>query len=270
MSTKLCYLSTPVTEKLEDDVEKNIDRYLTGDFADMAQEEGWSIPTTIEIDPDPLTRLKMGRKPEDEIENALLVWQALARVTPTLASEGRIWTRLTHLDGLAYSRARWLGRKTDLTAADMVRKHFFGDTQTKRRDDNAIGRLWWAAYIARLAMPDDQAGALKAILRSTDTRSNIVERARGSSRPKIAAGIVRAIMREPRVTESESAFREFMKSLNRLGGGVIFEAMADQEIDRFMDGCCTASRAAATTNGTAQGTRGKARNSAGQPDDLFD
>jgi hypothetical protein len=87
-------------------------------------------------------------------------------------------------------------------------------------------------------MPDDQLTALKAIVqKSTDIRSNIVERAAISSRPKLAAAIVRTIVREPKATSSEDGFRGFMKAVNRLGGGVVFEAMSDGEIDGFMDEC---------------------------------
>ena len=270
MSTRLQYLSSAVAERLMDDVEKNLNRYLKGNFENMMAEDGWSIATAIEVDLEPLKRLKMGGGPKEEIHNALLVWQALARLTPSLASEGRIWTRLTHLEGLAYARARWLEGKPRPSAPKLVRTHFFADTLTRRRDDNAIGRLWWAAYIARLAMPDDQLGALKIILKSTDTRSNIVERARSSSRPTIAAGVVRAVMREPGVTESENAFREFMKALNRLGGGVIFEAMADAEIDRFMDECYRVSKVPARTSKSARSTRRKARKSVGQSGTLIE
>jgi hypothetical protein len=270
MSTKLHYLSTTAAEKLMGDVEKNINRYLKGQFADLAKEEGWSIATTVDVDLQPFKRLKMGGSPKEEIQNALLVWQALEQLTPALASEGRIWTRLSHLEGLAYARARWLEGEPRSSVPKAVRKHFFGDTRTKRRDDNAIGRLWWAAYIARLAMPEDQHGALKIILKSTDMRSNIVERARSSSRPSIAAGVVRAVMREPGVTENEDAFRGFMKALNRLGGGVIFEAMAESEIDRFMDECYRASKKPAKTNKQAPVTNRKVGKSTGQSGRLFD
>ena len=82
--------------------------------------------------------------------------------------------------------------------------------------------------------------ALAALLKSADIRSNIVERAWTSSRPKVAAGILRAIMEVPSVTASEGAFREFMKSLNRNGSGVLFEVMGDSDIDAFLRHCVSA------------------------------
>jgi hypothetical protein len=186
-----------------------------------------------------LEKLDGKRTAEADFANAVLVWEALGKLTPALATEARLWTRLTHLEGLTYSRERWLQQaKSKDERIDAINTHFFAETQTKYRDDNALGRLWWAAHIAKLAMPDDQLTALKAIVqKSTDIRSNIVERPGISSRPKLAAAIVRTIVREPKTTASEDRFRSFMKAVNRLGGGVVFEAMSDNEIDGFMDEC---------------------------------
>jgi hypothetical protein len=240
MSTeKLKYVSLAVANRLMTDVAVNIKRYRTGDFVDLAQAEGWGIELSLEVDLEPLQHLRTDDGPEAEVENSMLIWRALGRLTPALAGEGRIWTRLTHLEGLSYSRRRWLEGVPGAKVAAAITTHFFADTRTRCRDDNALGRLWWAAYIAHVAVPDDQKAALRAMLKSADIRSNVIERPWVSSRPKIAAAIVRTITRKPEVTDSQTAFREFMKSLNRLGGGVVFEAMSDQDVDVFMDGCFT-------------------------------
>lgn len=115
--------------------------------------------------------------------------------------------------------------------------HFFGESLTRYRDDNAIGRLWWNAFIARLAMRDSQFEALKILLKSADIRSNIIERRWVTSRPQIAGGILRAMLRVPATTSSEGAFRSFMKAVNRNGGGILFELMSEPEIDAYMDEC---------------------------------
>src|SRR4029078_8922111 len=114
-----------------------------------------------------------------------------------------------------------------------VNTHFFAGTRTSIRDDHSISRLWWNAYIAFLAMPDDHERALKTILNKADIRSNIIERSRTSSRPALAAGIIRVINSDPRITKSERSFRDFMIALNKLGGGELFETMPTKEIDRF-------------------------------------
>jgi hypothetical protein len=212
---------------------------LSGDFRDLAGCEGWSIPLNLDVDLKPLRNLKHDSTPDAEVLNSLLVWQCLSRLTPSLASEGRIWAQLTHVEALPYCRARWVGKRVGAAAKKSIEVHFFGETRTRCRDDNAIGRLWWNAHIARMAMPDQHQLALKTMLKTADIRSNVIERPWISSRPPIAGGIVRTLVRKPKLGSNEQGFRDFMKSLNRRGGGVLFEVMNESEIDAFMDDCAS-------------------------------
>lgn len=234
---KLKYLSEKVSDELFRNVEANLDRYLTDDFLELARAGDWSIELSLDIDLAPLKELVGDNRSEAEVKNSLLVWKTLSRLTPSLATENRIWTRLCHIECLHYARTRWLDKVGSGNGPDNVRKHFFARTLTGYRDDNAIGRLWWNAYIAKSVMPDDIEKALKAILKTADIRSNLVERPWITSRPKLAAGIIRTIIRKPAISEKEEAFRDFMKTLNRRGGGVLFELMNDRDMDSFMDMC---------------------------------
>lgn len=234
---RLNYVSTPVYEGLRKGVHGNLERYLTNGFSDLVTSEGWTIPLEVEVDLTDFRKLKPETGVEAEVFNSLIVWRALSKLTPSLATESRIWTRLTHVEGLDYARARWIGNADDNSAVKAVETHFFGETRTRYRDDNAIGRLWWNAYIARLAMPDRQYDALKLLLRKADIRSNVVERAWITSRPHLAAGIVRTMERRPSLGDNEARFRVFMRTVNASGGGVLFEIMSQGEIDTFMDAC---------------------------------
>jgi hypothetical protein len=119
----------------------------------------------------------------------------------------------------------------------VIEDHFFAPTLTARRDDNAISRLWWNAYIATLADPDPALPALRVILQKADIRSNFVERSMTASRTSLAAALVRIMQRETSIIEREENFRAFMRIVNKLGGGIIFEAMTDAEVDSFMNMC---------------------------------
>lgn len=236
---RLRYLSEKTAAQLFRDVDGNVAKYLSGDFSGEAESSDWSLELQLEVDLESLSGLVGDRGMEAEVRNSLLVWQALSHMTPSLACENRIWTRLTHVECLAYTRARWLYGLLKENIPDAIRTHFFANTQTRYRDDNAISRLWWNAYISQLAIPEDHEGALRAMLKTADIRSNVIERSLVSSRPKIARGILRAIMTTPAITLTESAFRDFMKAVNRQGGGVLFELMDDSDVDKFMASCTT-------------------------------
>ena len=234
---RLAYLATNTLDGLYAGILENIERYRTSDFHDLVESGGWDIHLSVEVDLDPLEDLDPSGTPEAEIENSLLVWRAMHELTPALACEDRIWTRLSHVECLEYCRERWLSDKGDAALAKDVRTHFFAPGMTACRDDHAVSRLWWNAYIAKDIRPNDQRTALELILKTADIRSNLIERPWMVNRPTVADAILRAMEREDWVTSKEANFREFMKSVNHRGGGIVFELLPDKELDRFMEEC---------------------------------
>lgn len=235
--SKLRFLSQDVMDGLQTDISKNRIRYESGDFLDLQQGNGWAIETaSVTVDLDALASLDQSlTSPEVETQNSLKVYDALQGMTPALAREGRIWARLSHVEALSYSRARWLSGKSGDALDKAVSDHFFGSGLTAIRDDHALGRLWWNARVAKVAAGSgDHESALRLILKSADIRSNFVERSRTTSRPKLAQGLIRAMSAEAWITAEEENFRTFMKVLNRNGGGILFEVLTDEAVDDFM------------------------------------
>jgi hypothetical protein len=236
--SKLKYLSNETISFLRTNVATNLHRYRNGDFDDLMSAGEWALELDLNVDLSALTELDPSGTPDAEIANSLLVWTVLGRLTPALACEEGIWVRLTHVECLSFARDRWIKPDADDEATKkLIDDHFFAAKLTARRDDNAISRLWWNAYIANLANPDPALPALSVILQKADIRSNFVERSMTASRPVLAAGMVRIMQREASITEREDNFRAFMRSVNKLGGGIVFEAMSNPEIDRFMKMC---------------------------------
>jgi len=241
----LKYLSNKVSEELYDTVEDNLERYLTGDFESLLSAGGWSIELSLNIDLSVLNNMVTEKGADAEIENTLLIWSCLNKLSPSLACENRLWTRLTHVECLDYSRARWLSSsvKSNSDRVASIKSHFFANTQTRCRDDNAIGRLWWNALIAKMASPHNHQEAISMILKTADIRSGIIERSRTASRPVVAAAIVRKMMEDDWIIATERNFRDFMVALNRLGAGKVFEYWSESEMSSFMARCVLMARA---------------------------
>jgi hypothetical protein len=239
MTQNLKYLSIDVLNELSNTVENNLSRYQSGDFDDLSEINGWGIELkSVTVDTGMLKGLEGASGAEAEYRNSKLVYEALKGMTAHVAQEDRIWTRLTHVECLEYSRKRWLSEKDDDSQmAKKIKAHFFADTSTRIRDDNAIARLWWNAYIATICFPVDPELALKVIVSKADIRSNFVERSWITSRTKIAGGIIRAMNSDSWVVEKEDNYRIFMKTVNKYGGGKLFEIMSDQMVDQFINQC---------------------------------
>jgi hypothetical protein len=240
----LKFLSEAKLAELARDVTANRNRYASGNFLDLSRDNGWEIETaSVQVDHEALATLDgTARTAEADIANSLIVHSALKGMTPALAREERIWVRLTHVECLGYSKARWIDGIAEERFDAAVQLHLFAPGLTNIRDDNALSRLWWNMHIATIADPDDPEGALKLILKTADIRSNFVERAGTAARGPLARAVVRAMRNDPWITSTERAFREFMIALNRDGGGVLFEALSDAEADSVLAGCAARAR----------------------------
>jgi len=236
--SNLTYVSEAVVDRLYANVEHNLERYRETGFAGLMDQGEWSIPLpSVQMDPGFPAALDPSGGNEAEIANSLRVWKALRGLTAMLATENRIWTRLAHVECLDYARHRWLdGIATD-DLPKRIRTHFFASTRNQYRDDNAVSRLWWNAFIAHTAFPEDPPPALREILKTADIRLNFVERPWISTRTCVASGLLRLMMRNPTVTAPASTFRNLMKSVNIMGAGIVFETMSTQQVDEFMDRC---------------------------------
>lgn len=236
----LTYFSDKVLAQLHRDIAQNLDRYLNTGFQEFADNPGWDVGFHVGIDKGRLADLDLSMPANASVVdliNSKIVGEALINLTPADANEERIWARLAHFEAIDYCRARWLSKPGSQSVEALVRTHFFAPTQTGIRDDHAISRLWWNYQIAKTCEPDNVDGALSLILTTADIRSNFVERIWMTSRRKIAGAVLRAMRSEPWIVGAEKNFREFMKTLNRLGGGVVFETLLDAETDKFVLDC---------------------------------
>lgn len=239
MTAPLRFLSEAVLLELHSQIANNSERYTSGDFNDLTDANGWAIESKlVHVDYDTLSELKGDeRSAEADVANSQIVYFALSGMTPAIAADERIWTRLTHVECLQYSRARWLTGVTEQKLGNLIDLHMFARGRTGIRDDNAVSRLWWNMHIASIADPDNPVGALELIVKRADVRMQFVERPGSAARRSLARAVVRGMRREPWLLSSDAAFRAFMKVLNRNGGGVLFEALSDDKADAFMDTC---------------------------------
>lgn len=235
--SKLLYIGQQTADFLADNVEEHLDRYLESGFEDLEASGDWRIPLSVDVDLKPLGELIPDKGRDAEVQNSMLVGRALASLTPSLARENRVWIRLSHIDGIAYARERWLRNIPQDKIARAIRIHFFASTWTQCRDDHALSRLWWNHHIASSMRPDDPERALQLILSTADIRSNLIERARVGTRLPLAKAILRRLERDAQLSASASAFRSFMKALNTQAAGAHLEVWDDERLDRFIGEC---------------------------------
>lgn len=236
----LKYLSLKAHDQLIEEYKENKHRYIDGDFSDALNTHGWNTELKdIQVDFSEFKKLDASSANSSlDVENSLLVWRALHNLTPTLASDSRVWTRITHAEGFEYTKQRWItiqNLKSDIAIEKSIRKHFFATGRTQFRDDNGISRLWWSAWVAHQISPGDQRSVLEILFNRADTRSNIVERPSITTREPLIQPLIVFIRNNWPLHETE--LREFMKAVNLYGGGIIFEALSEVRIHNFLKEC---------------------------------
>lgn len=229
-------LSAAVVERLASAVFDNLDRYRSTDFLDLAQQTGWEIETSLaRWDPAIAAELDPTGGAEAEVKNSLLVFEGLQGMTPALAREERLWTRLCHVECLDFARQRWLRDTENLPK--LVKSHFFAPSLTGCRDDNAIGRLWWNGYAASLASPDDIRLGLRRLLSRANIRLQIIDRADTAFRQPLIQGIFRLLGVEPWFESNDAAVAHFMFEVNKRSGSIVFEALTESAVDNHLAVC---------------------------------
>ena len=236
---KIPYIANSVLTNLQDSVDLNIERYETGNFDDLAANARWKATLDIEYDDTLLSKLNHDPNKtanENDRINSEIIGNVFKNLTPQLACREEIWARLSHIECLEYSRQRWLkGIHRDKLAAS-IRLHMFAAGRPNRRNNHSISRLWWTYHLAKSVRPSDPKSALIAITQSVDLRKSIFDNPWTTSRLDITRGIVDIIEARPEISK-EKNWREFIKIVNRSGGGKVFEVMSSTDISKTLNQC---------------------------------
>ena len=170
-----------------------------------------------------------------DVDNALLVYDALSELTSHQASIERLWVYLSHCDCPQYVAVRWMTVRPekDEDATRDVRNHFFATGNRALIRDNGVSRLWWLGKIAHDVDPANPREFLTILLHRQDVRSALIERPSVSMNRRVLRGIYE-IMQDHWANGGalfeRDAFRRWMVSLNRRGGVVLLDALPQEAL----------------------------------------
>jgi hypothetical protein len=238
----LMHVSESALTDLKNNIGENIQRYRGDGFADLATGFDWSIKVDgIKIDLDRLAQLDgKSASAQADCANALIVYEAIGQISPALAREERVWVRLSHVEAFEYTKDRWLTGKSfknEDAEEKVIGLHFFASGLAGCHEKHALSRLWWSAYVARRAYPENPTKALELMFRRADAFQSIIQKPFIVGRPKLMGAIFKIMAEDSRVLESEASFQDFMNALNRRGGGIVFEAKSGSRIDEIVNSC---------------------------------
>jgi len=224
---------------LFESVERNLERYIEGDFETMNLEEDAPEAPDARLLSGPLSRLRPEQGGGNDAVNAALVFDALPGLTPRLARSEGLWVWLCHGPCLAFARERWIreGQSKAEIAKD-VRRRFFaredGDRAFTR--NNAVASLWWRAHIASRYPRADMRRSLEILLTRTDLRSALLERPTTARDPRVFSALMDVVFSRHEADEKSPFFsrrnpyRLWSKKVNRLGKERTLDVLPEPEL----------------------------------------
>lgn len=227
-------------KELFSSIEENLELYRKEGFNNLLDDSSRLFSTELEIDIDKISNISCDNKDLREVENSLLIYEAIGNISHYLARDSRLWIMLTHTVMFNYTKNRWPIPDDNEKAVKHIKSHFFGLGQRGIERDNAASRLWWLASLC--ARVDDLSleDALECFLYKSDVRANIVERPTTSQNINVFSAILKRLnesLQGNKELFERARFRELMTELNLIGGVRLLVALPDNILHEIVDDC---------------------------------
>jgi hypothetical protein len=250
--TKLRYLLESASSDLWLNVEhhKKAGRYARneswaeGYFKGLGQE--WFGASTIDVPDDLILEHPVGTTTSEELRdfvNVKTLYEGLKHLSPTEATEGRLWDYLSHVTYWSYMRKRW--GKDNKTAGAIKSRYVMGPRTGKGARTllrHGIARLWWFGYASYDDERSDPYALTAFALSKQDIQQSILERNFSHNRT-VTKTLLSVFVEElpadrlfGRLSSKKqrNCVRLVSKELNRLGGVSLLDVLDAAELETYI------------------------------------
>ena len=227
-------------KELELNIAENLELYRAGNFDLVANNTDNYFEVAFEVDDAKLKSFLPSNKNEAEVQNCMLIYEAMKNLTNFHARDARLWVYLTHTVLLQYTRARWVIPADNEAAIKFIKDHFFCIANRGVERNNAASRLWWLAALCNRTQGLSLKDALTTLLYQSDVRASIVERPTTSQCLNIFSAVLRRLnesYHSDKKLFERSLMREAMKKLNLAGGVKLLGVLPEQQVNALVVKC---------------------------------
>lgn len=213
-----------------------------GNYVDLYQKDDPFIDvekiargkTNIYVSKDISLKIPQSSTEHYDLENALKIYREFNSLTPTQASDNRLWTYLTHYTFWSYMRQRWPVEKfyhdselnndiksegnsnsTDRQVEFIKWRYHIITPNSRRLLRNGISRLWWYVHLTKINDSNDPYCLTKVLLKHQDKAQNLLERSLG--RDFLLLHAILYFLRDNEELTREEV-RTLVKEINLIGG----------------------------------------------------
>lgn len=233
------YLKQETLIRLREQIPFNLERYRSAEtFQELLGDTSLYFETNVQIDDSSLKTLCPPDENLYDVENAIIVFDALKNLTPFDARDERLWTYLCHTHCISYVRERWHIPQDDEKAVKFIRTHFFASNNRAIERDNAISRLWWLAYLCSRVQSMELKVALEVLLHKTDARAQLIEHPTMSQNTDVFSVLVEVL--EESFESDQALFdrntnRRLISEVNAIGGYKLLDVLTKEQLHAVID-----------------------------------
>ena len=180
--------------------------------------------------------------------NAKIIYKSLEGLTPYNARDSRVWTFLSHTNGIKFSLRKISNMDDPKEKVEAVKTEFFiaGNDARSYHSRHSLSKLWWAAHLCATnsELPLDQ--ALEVFCTQTDFRAQVMERPNTFSDPNVFGAMLKiASKRWNGSTESspfnrrgqknDSPQRRWNAKINRHGGVRLLSIVGRDAVEDLLE-----------------------------------
>lgn len=211
---------------------------------DYSQYEGEAFPFTNDdtwINPEIKIDAPALKMPDNDAnydgENAILFFEAFKNLTPTLATDIRLWTYLTHVTYWEYmNKRRPILAQPKEERANYILVHWhINSLSATNLTRNDISLLWWGAYLTYDSSYPDPYSLTKELFSMLDYTRDLLPAVQGWNRNFLHALLQFRIDNEDLFRKyKQDKIRTIMRKANFQGGYKTFTSLSKNEIMRIL------------------------------------
>jgi hypothetical protein len=152
-----------------------------------------------------------------DLENSITFYEKVKGLNPTIASDPRLWTYLTHVRFFSYMKKRWPIDDIESPKGRIIDRYHLKYLKLESLTRNGLSRLWWYTYLTIDNNRKDKYELTKILLSRADLAVGILERAFGSN-TNIRIALLEFLAENKDVKDDEAKSRDLLMQLNLYGG----------------------------------------------------
>lgn len=233
--SKLHFIDDKILEDMKNEIESNVDLYKqpTPWCEDLLEIELDKFEKPVEL------KIIGGDRGEYDLENAILLYEALKDLPYTVVTNENYWAFLTHTVYWDYMRNRWPIEAAQKDLLSFVQTRYMFNSKNKRYYRNGLSRLW--LYVA---LTYDQSNTIdpyfytRIMMKNQDLAGLILETTTVSRNFIALKATLETFQRIDRLEEhgeiekirnKREFTRDIMKQVNIIGAITIWDSLTHEE-----------------------------------------